>query len=379
MSIALEQSNSELFSSVVGGNRAVEGGLVIVNEINERVLGGMPADAAEVGNYNREAKRILARRAAAERATRSPFDVSSPYTFMGSLVHNFATALIKNFASSTGNAPIISTLGTVADLTSGSVEGLFGGALAEGESENDLTGMIGNCETVSSAASAAGNLYCTSHNPISIKYMDKSDWGEIDQEELKRFIALGMGRETTVGVKSSDVCERYKDFQGGLTKILNALSSMLGLYQSCSGVDEADAIGSRYVVSDSNPNKEMVELQSAYVRYDVVDSILKEKQSEVSKIKDKYYAQHPKKNSVAARVARISGMSEEEAELALNYRAYLNTIANYRPASRFKFGEVSGLKTEGVIYEEKVLKENMYYAWCGSKEFADVRNRNFVV
>ncbi len=393
VSIALEKKNSELLSSVVGGSRIIGGGSFFSDSISSEVLGAMASDAGEITKYNQEVGEVLERRMKADQVTSSPFDISSPYTFLGSLVHSFAMAMLKNSGNSSADSPIMSTVGAVADLTDNSVKGILGEVVADGENDSDFATMMGDCTTVKTAANVEGDLYCTAHHTISTKYMKntKEDWensivgnslddsGKIKEEsDLGEFIALGMGREATVGVKSADVCERWRSLNGN--PISNVITKVLGLYESCVGVEDGVGDGSKYTLSNENSNKDNIELYSGYVLYDTVYSILSEKQSNVAVFKEGYYSKYPKDNSAAGRIARISGMSKEEAGLALDHLDYLNTIATYQPSAKFKFGNLNSFEEKkSEIFKEKTLREGIYYAWCGRREFADVRNRNFVV
>lgn len=393
VSIALEKKNSELLSSVVGGSRIIGGGSFFSDSISSEVLGAMASDAEEITEYNQEVGEVLERRMKADQVTLSPFDISSPYTFLGSMVHSFAMAMLKNSGNSSADSPIMSTVGAVADLTDNSVKGILGEVVADGENDSDFATMMGDCTTVKTAANVEGDLYCTAHHTISTKYMKntKKDWensivgnslddsGKIKEEsDLGEFIALGMGREATVGVKSADVCERWRSLNGN--PISNVITKVLGLYESCVGVEDGVGDGSKYTLSNENSNKDNIELYSGYVLYDTVYSILSEKQSNVAVFKEGYYSKYPKDNSAAGRIARISGMSKEEAGLALDHLDYLNTIATYQPSAKFKFGNLNSFEEKkSEIFKEKTLREGIYYAWCGRREFADVRNRNFVV
>ena len=89
------------------------------------------------------------------------------------------------------------------------------------------------------------------HKKMVISPLDAMK-GVTEDGKLAQFVALGMGRETTVGIEDSDICEAWKDFpgnQGIFDKIFDALSSIFGLYKSCQNVDEGVAIGSNYTLS----------------------------------------------------------------------------------------------------------------------------------
>lgn len=347
--IAITQKNSDLFASIVGGNRIVEGGSFLSNIINSKNIGAMPSDSSAVAIYNREVETVLARRANADRATLSPFDISSPHTFLGSIVHTFANSVLGNTSSTN---PTVSGLSTISGLVKSSTNSLFNNTFADGETENKFTTIAGDCSTVKSAAKVIGDLYCTSHNTANTSNMKNTlkDWVNLgigvddsrhieDKSELAEFIALGMDRDTTVGVKSADICEAAKkDFDKGTSSILDFFASLFGAYESCNNLEEGIGTGAKYTLSNNNYYVEKTRLYSGYALYDKVYSLLSNKKSSVSAYREAYYAAHPRDDSPAGKLARISGMSKEDATIALNYASYLNYIANYNPSTRYAFG-----------------------------------------
>ena len=124
-----------------------------------------------------------------------------------------------------------------------------------------------------------------------------------------------------------------------------------------------------------------VELFSAYMLYSQVRALLSDGDSSVALVRQRYYAEHPKDNSRAGVIARISGMTKYEAEVALAYSDYLNEIARYDASDRYQFGfniigQVSD-KTGVKVHSEKMAGD--YVAWYTKEhEFSDLRTRNFV-
>ena len=372
------------FSSVVGGNRIVEGGSYLSNTINARTLGAMPSDAETIAKYQHEVDIVLARKAAADRATLSPFDISSPNTFMGSIVHDFAMSMISRSAANSKTG-LVSAVGTVADLTNNSVNNLFGSAIADG-SEQKFTTLAGDCSTVTTVG-VEGDSYCNSHNTISTKYMSrtKEQWisalgGSLDSDgkvvengELSKFIKLGMDREATVGVKSATVCDASSG--GG---ILARIAGFFGILKACDGVPEEIATGKIYTLSSSNTNLGSTEQYSGFALYDMVSSLINESRSSISEYKEDYYKANPKDTSAAGQIARFSGMTKDEAELALSYASYLTIIANYHPADRLQFGgPIFDLNEKVSFVHDEKTKENLYCFWCGRFERSEERNRSF--
>jgi hypothetical protein len=122
------------------------------------------------------------------------------------------------------------------------------------------------------------------------------------------------------------------------------------------------------------------ELYSAYVMYDEVKSLLSGEKSAVSKMRDEYKKKHPTDNSPAAIISRRSGITKDEAAIALNYVGYLDMIANYDPAGRYNFvmPTIDDKESSFRYYNSEVSLG--LYAWYSKQtEYDDLRTRNFVV
>lgn len=359
--IALSDSNSNLFTSVVGGNRIVEGGSFLSNTINQRAVGAMPSDEEMVAEYSRKANEIAMRKAEAERATKSPFDISTPNTFMGSITHGLANMMVQSHVF---KAPVVSAIGAVMSYAGSAMNGLLGNALADGNDNSYLNTFGENCETAGSIDSSA-DIYCSPKTTIYTGYMNRTeeDWGEMD-EGYEDWVKKGMARWTW-GVKDASVCDND-----------GTLGVLMDFFGICNDTDEEEATGGAYVLTGG---ADTIKKYSGYTLYDTVSSLLSEKQSTASMIMEEYYKEYPLDNSRAGIVARRSGMTKREAEVALAYANYLNVVARYDASNRYAFGEVEFEMPEKSLLEEHSEKINgdLYCFWRGRNEYGDVRNRNF--
>lgn len=383
--------NSQNFQSVIGGNRIIEGGSMLSNTINMHVIGAMPSNASKIAEYHQEVEKVMARRAEAERASKNPFDISSPYTFLGSIVHNIATSALGNYGSSLNS--VVNSIGT----TAGKAVASLTGAATATSYDKEFTTISGmGCETVGSAGGIEGDLYCTSHNTVSTKHManTQGDWdGLVSDEDYDEFVKLAMDRYSSVGTKDADVCERYNEIHGGIgNKITNFFKNMLGTYEACKiKVDDEDNIlesekgklayytGAAYSFGSEAVDAEKNELLSGYALYTEVKSLLSGEESETAKIRKEYYATHPKDNSRAGIISRRSGMSKNEAEIALAYGDYLNMIASYNPAERMMGAPVVSFDKPILEYHSDEIALNLYAWYSKQTEYDDLRTRNFVV
>ncbi|MBR3252611.1 hypothetical protein IKF84_00875 [Candidatus Saccharibacteria bacterium] len=389
ISMAITKKNSELFESIVGANRIVEGGSFLSNNINKKVIGAAPSDAGTVASYQTELNKVIARKEEAERASLSPFDISSPNTFLGSIVHNLATAMVGAYGS--GSTSIFSTIQAAGNVTGDAVANLTGTASAESANQQFTSLSPSYCETVN-VIKVEGDLYCTSHNTVSTEYMDytMSKWkgsaigssidddGKIKEDsELEKFLVMGMDRESTVGTKNAEVCKAYSDFNANaFTAITHFFRDIIGTYEVCdeTEVDEKIALGTEY--SFTNGHNGNLGLYSGYMLYNEVRSLLTDEDSAVALARDRYYSKHPRDDSEAGEIARISGMTKAEAEIALAYSDYLTYIASYDASDRYSFGELDlGIEKPILVAHRDTVMENLY-AWHREEiEYKDARNR----
>ena len=93
-----------------------------------------------------------------------------------------------------------------------------------------------------------------------------------------------------------------------------------------------------------------------------------------------YYKENPIDYSFEGQIARLSGMSKEEVEDTLALIEYYNFIAHYDASERYAFGAPVVEEKHDLIFDnENQVANNTYIILLNDIEFADVRNRNFVV
>ncbi|MBR0424362.1 hypothetical protein IJI79_02610 [Candidatus Saccharibacteria bacterium] len=388
ISLAISEKNSSVFRSVIGANRLLEGGSFINNSLNRKAIGAMPSNEEAILAYQMEVDKAVARKEEAERATLSPFDISSPNTFLGSIMHNLATAMLGSYSSS---GSLLSAVQSTGSVTGDAVANILGTAKAENVNQKFTTMSQDICATISTVE-VLGDLFCTSHNTVATDYIGwtMGDWkgseigdsigddGEIlEGSDLEKFGILGADREATVGVSSAEVCEAVGNLEGGiLDKLLKYFKDVIGLYRTCKGVGVEVATGANYTFSGTEAQDENLGLYSGYMLYNQVYSLLSDTDSSMAVVRERYYSKYPKDNSEAGVIARRSGMTKDEAELALAYADYLNEIASYDPAERYHFGfEDLGLGTDTIslkVHSDKMAGD--YVAWYMKEiEYEDLR------
>ena len=99
--------------------------------------------------------------------------------------------------------------------------------------------------------------------------------------------------------------------------------------------------------------------------------------SSVTAYIEKYREENPIDDSYEGILARYSGLEKEDVIALLDIIDYGNYLANYDPSDCYAFGQEMKVKAEELKFDndEKVA----YVVLLNTIEFADVRNRSFVV
>lgn len=206
-------SQSLLFTSagdltgLAAGETFARGGSALGSHIATFAQGGTLGDESAVLAYAKTTDHVLALDAAADRATRSPFDISSPNTFLGSIFAN----LSSTFATSSS---ALSTFSSLSSLTTNSLFHLLPGASAASSDEQSYQTTFSNaCPTLSSTSSTRyasgasigfvekGDIYC---NPI-ITFDTNTIETAFDSAEFNSFLAQNLNDSSDAPVAGSDL------------------------------------------------------------------------------------------------------------------------------------------------------------------------------
>lgn len=327
-------------SAMVGetlGERFVQGA-AYYNVVQAREVGAATvSDDTAVAAYTDMTTKVLAQKEAAERATKSPFDASSPYTFLGSIVNS----LQPIFAQSGSVASKISAVGK---LTSKSIAKITTGAYAD-NAEDIYQRNYGDC-TTENAVGGEGDMFCN-ENPtfdpttfsmtlkdFETKLADnfESDGKIKGNSALADYAINQTERKSTPGVRDAEVCANKGN-------------------SKCEG-DEYDesvksALGKKYANTNENAawNTDLKYQQGYFLEVYVLDMFgyysghcLGATENPIVAYKTKYYQENPRDNSYLGRLALRTGMSKDDIIAgieAINLLAYLH---NYDPSTRLAFG-----------------------------------------
>ena len=370
---ALYMKASTLMKGKNLGERITEG-LSFLNTNLTKNAGGTNASGEDaVAVYNSYTKKLYDRRVAAERATKSPFDLSSPNTFFGSIVNNI-------YAIGISDSSTFGKFAKLGSLASKSFGNLMLGAYADNTTSTYL-GTSGTCPTVG-AIDALGDIYCnqkatydvkdyeSGKNIITATLADYSEGGVlnskikdnfkngdvksgeiIDNSDAADYITLNAGRGSTPGVKDANVCEA-KNRSTGIGGIFDFLfPSASRVSSSCSGDGEKYATGEIFANTDDNKenwNGTYRYIQGYYLEvyaleltgyYNQKNSDGTPRNNPIAAYKEEYYKKNPKDNSFEGTLAYRTGWSKEEIIAGIDAINYLAYLKSYDSTSRLAFFE----------------------------------------
>ena len=365
-----------------------------------------PGGAEKVLAYLGEQQTVIANEAEYQRAVRSPFDITSPYTFLGSLAYS----LIPMAYSSGGVANMVTGMSV---LTGNSIAAISPGASAVDLNRKiDSVGESAFAGNVGAVVDAFGNPYiitdvATIEQPPAevdeqVKNIDSggtsalNEDGSVNNESnLEKYIVYCGQRTSQYGIKDSGIVDKLqgsieKKEDGFWEKLKNAAGKIVGLVPGISdtqnvleGLKDVDllqwATGEACVVSDENEYWEENKVYQRYAENErLLESINPGYTSPVTAYLEKYYEENPIDTSFEGTLARFSGKSKDEVESTLALIVYYDELAKYNPNERYAFIERANKGVELKFNNENAVAKNVYYILPNEIIFADVRNRQNV-
>ena len=264
-------------NGIYAGELLVEGAVNVGKEL-AKASGATAGDAGATKEYAKLNDTILALDAEADRISRSPFDITSRNTFLGSIIYKLGVGVAR------------SNFGGVLNTMSSSIGNVVGKAIntfspnshAEDEGTQYLTNF-GDCETLNSVG-AVGSVGCsevasfdtstlndTFNDPEFIAFVEANttinESGQrviIDGSVLADFIKYNDERITPIGVMDGGILE---SLQGGFIKIpfISDIISMIKAWLGASDEEKAIATGEAFINSSSNSNWSTYKYAQRYV------------------------------------------------------------------------------------------------------------------
>lgn len=344
---------SNLASKLIGkdtGDYIVSGANQIM-ATNHKGSGGSPGSQAKVLAFQQQKQAALAEEADYDRRTKSPFDISSRYTFLGSIAYAMmplSNAIMHSSLTETTSASQLALQNSLVALS----------PTAQAIATTDMITTKGNCPYLESVG-AVGDMYCnpyfmtdtsTTERDIDEIKQDLYSWGDIDDptkdapviqdrgdgENLKNFYKYCGNRASQYGLLDSGFAQDFQTKSGaGVLDFLLQFSDAVALLDSARQKNNLGWItGENCVANDENNfwntrgkyYQRFLEDQRLIENLGVVDK------SSLSDLIEKEENETPSDNSYEAQLARTSGMTKEQVTETLAYMDKLQFLANYDPS-----------------------------------------------
>ena len=376
--LAVKAFTRDLISDLAGedlGNALVSGANMYMGT-NHLQGGGSLASFDKYVAYAHQQQTVIAEEAKFERETKSPFDATSPYTFMGNLVKQMATIY-------TIKSPVFGSIGTVSSMVSNSLIALTPAASAMDVAETlpnmneNSSDYYGNTCPYLASIGAVGDAFCNPYmitdmstineDPLNIVDVVNSKGGFDDDGSIKKgsnlanYISYCSQRGSAFGVADGNIANNFStDVDTGNstanTVVNGAIGSIplvgdfLDIYsnsnqlantgwitgQSCvASNDSLESSGTTFGVSwDENKYYQRFIEDQRYL-----ESTDSDYTSPVTAFLDEYYEENPLDTSYEGILARKSGMSKDEVVAYLEVIQEWKEIADYDPSTRYQMGK----------------------------------------
>lgn len=256
---SLIENDFENIGGISGGEMLVEGA-VNVGKALARASGATTGDDASVKEYARLNNAVLALDAEVDRMNRSPFDITSKNTFLGSIVYSLAVGVRK-----------LTSLTSLVTLAS---------AAYADDAEGYLTNF-GDCETLG-AIGAVGSATCATVATFDTSTLNNifndaefNAFVEANTEikdgkrqikknsDLADFIKYNNERTTPDGVMDGGILKAIQS--GSSSSFLGDVLTMIKTFLGASDNEKRIASGAAFVNSKSNPDWNTYKYAQRYV------------------------------------------------------------------------------------------------------------------
>ncbi|MBR2741187.1 hypothetical protein IKD98_00275 [Candidatus Saccharibacteria bacterium] len=284
---SLVDNSYRTIKGIDAGEFLVEGAINVGAEL-ARASGATPGDAESVRQYAKLNSTVLAMDAKADRLNRSPFDVTSKNTFLGSIIYNLAIAVSHN------KSGLFSGVNTFAETVNTSVVALLPTSHADDDDNGRYLTTFGDCETLATIG-AVGTAQCadsatfdtstlndTFNDPGFIEFVNNnttlSSSGNrtINSDSvLARFIRDNDERVTPIGVVDGGILESESNNSGSVSFISNILGMVKKFLESDDNSKRL-ASGEAFVNSYSNSDWSTYKYAQRYVSLARATAVLRQ-------------------------------------------------------------------------------------------------------
>jgi len=404
MPIFTKTLTRDLVTDIAGedlGNALVSGANVYMGE-NHKKGGGGPGSAAMYVAFRAEQEKVDAEYARYQRETLSPFDMSSQYTFMGSLAKQLIT--LSTMTSAPTN--IISTMG---NMVSNSIVALLPSATAVELSSDIIPNYEQYCPYLASI-DVVGDAYCnpyimTDVSTIAIdpevvveKLQNENQIdnnGIVADSELDKYVRYCSNRSSAFGIADKNFANSFTggnisthvsgDNKIGSTAasvadtvigVVPVIGDSIDIYNNEKQLENMGWIdGQNCAIASSNSRWSEMSYYQRYVEDQrLLESVEEGYTSTVTLRMREYYQENPLDDSYEGILARYSGLPKDTVVAVLDYAKYWNYIANYDASSRKDF-TAPEIEEPDTIYIDGDREAPTEFLGLNTIVYADLRTR----
>ena len=357
------------------GNAMVSGANIYMGK-NHQQGGGAAATKGYLVTYLKEREEYIADVARHERETKSPFDATSPYTFMGNLLSRSVPILV-------GNNTIFEGIKNVASVTSNAIRSLIPGASAVTAAVTAQTAAdetLNNCPDLASIE-AVGDVFCNPYyitdfntvdeDPAEVVYKVSQlgnnftkDEGDIptinttvnntdETSRLMEYILYCGQRDSPLGMVNMNIGNAISSGDGGSwTDYIPIWGGFVDFFRNDAILHKIGYVtGASCVMRDGDPTELAKELgdetftweEAKYYQRFIEDQRYLEsaglvEKNSVSIALDEYYEKNPLDESYEGLMARMTGMTKEQVIATEDAVDVLMWLANYTPDGYYPYG-----------------------------------------
>ncbi len=378
------------------GNAIVDGANAYMGR-NHQYSGGAVANKESLVSYYIERDKVLADEARYERESRSPFDVTSKYTFFGSLATQMIPLASKMTSITSGLEGVGAVINNAFSSLIPSSSAVSAGIRAQADS--DRTAKLNpNLYDIGGVGDAFGNPYIITDtktlgnhpadivndvdsftanvadddkkNLLDVSEEDGDNVPKIGEESnLAKYIKFCGQRQSPFGMGDQNVAnsvDKVGSFGGTVGQgILNGTPVFGDIADIMSNETKLENMGwisgkSCVIgneVTDTDDKSPGWDETKKYQRF-IEDQRLAEaegiiEKSAVSEFLADYYEKNPIDYSYEGMLARYSGLTKENVIATLDMMDVMNFVANYKPADLYPYPQKNN-------QEEEIKLENEY-------------------
>ena len=335
----------ETYTGIPAGNLFSEGAATANFSLATQSSAYMPASEDRIKTQNRNTVIAVAQEAELDRMHRSPFDITSDNTFLGSLLSNFT------YLAYTNN--VFSSLSNFATVVTKSSRSLLPYTSAA-DQELTYTSNYQECENLEGAICDMYGIPipASDYSTIDIAPDDEtyqivvsrnleSDGKTIkDDSELAKFINFCSNRESPWGVTDANILNALQTDGGIILNNTIFINDIIDIINAAEDIGNKKwATGENCLNSSSNPRWENE--FKYYQRYiedmRILNTMDEDAENPVLAYLEAYDEKHPVDNSFEGTLARISGLTKYDVAFLLEMTEYSTWLAQYNPSTRISF------------------------------------------